>query len=156
MIFIDVGDFHGPTIVKSCVAKTAEMKNVYGIENSKMHCVLSDRNILEEISNGNIIIEPFDRESLANCSYDVRLGEYYYRSNPNVKILNPWNKQQIERYWGEPKNADVVTEEIAEELGMEVGQRYIRLYPGETILGHTDEFIGGRNNIVTMMRSNII
>ena len=123
------------------------------MEHPKMHAVLSDTNILEELSNGNIIIEHFDRRNLANCSYDVRLGEYYYRSNPNVKILNPWNKNQIEEYWGEFKCADIVTEENAKEFGMEVGQKYIKLYPGETILGHTEEFIGGKNHIVTMMKT---
>jgi len=38
--------------------------------------ILSDRRILEEMEKGNIIIEPFDRESLGSNSYDVRLGKY--------------------------------------------------------------------------------
>ena len=36
--------------------------------------ILSDTEILNEIENGNIIIEPFDRNNLGSNSYDVCLG----------------------------------------------------------------------------------
>jgi dCTP deaminase len=38
--------------------------------------ILSDKGILAEIEAGNIVIEPFDRESLGTNSYDVHLGPY--------------------------------------------------------------------------------
>lgn len=38
--------------------------------------ILSDKEILEEIEKGNIIIEPFKRECLGTNSYDVHLGKY--------------------------------------------------------------------------------
>src|ERR1017187_9166816 len=38
--------------------------------------ILSDKRILEEIDNGNIIIEPFRRECLGTNSYDVHLGKH--------------------------------------------------------------------------------
>lgn len=38
--------------------------------------ILSDKRILEEIENGNIIIEPFKPECLGTNSYDVHLGKY--------------------------------------------------------------------------------
>ncbi len=38
--------------------------------------ILSDRRILEEMKQGNIIIEPFKREALGSNSYDVHLGKY--------------------------------------------------------------------------------
>lgn len=38
--------------------------------------ILSDQRILEEIENGNIIIEPFRREALGSNSYDVHLGKW--------------------------------------------------------------------------------
>ena len=38
--------------------------------------ILSDKRILEEIDNGNIIIEPFKRECLGTNSYDVHLGKH--------------------------------------------------------------------------------
>jgi len=38
--------------------------------------ILTDGEILEEIKQGNILIEPFDREKLGSNSYDVHLGKY--------------------------------------------------------------------------------
>jgi dCTP deaminase len=38
--------------------------------------ILSDKQILEEIERGNIIIEPFKKECLGTNSYDVHLGKY--------------------------------------------------------------------------------
>jgi dCTP deaminase len=38
--------------------------------------ILTDQQILEEIEKGNIVIEPFRRESLGTNSYDVHLGKY--------------------------------------------------------------------------------
>jgi dCTP deaminase len=38
--------------------------------------ILTDKQILEEIENGNILIEPFDRKYLGSNSYDVHLGKY--------------------------------------------------------------------------------
>lgn len=115
--------------------------------------VLSDANIIKEIKLGNIIIDPFKQENLANCSYDVRLGENYYRANPQVKLLNPWVKEHVDEYWGSPLKADSATEQNAKELGLTIGEKFIRLDPGETILGHTEEFIGGKHHITTMMKT---
>lgn len=38
--------------------------------------ILSDKRILEEIEQGNILIEPFDRKYLGSNSYDVHLGNW--------------------------------------------------------------------------------
>lgn len=38
--------------------------------------ILSDKRILEEIAQGNIVIDPFIREQLGSNSYDVRLGKH--------------------------------------------------------------------------------
>ena len=38
--------------------------------------ILSDTKILEAIENGEIVIEPFKKESLGTNSYDVHLGKY--------------------------------------------------------------------------------
>lgn len=42
----------------------------------KFNMILSDKRILEEIENGSIVIEPFDRRCLGTNSYDVHLGKY--------------------------------------------------------------------------------
>lgn len=53
--------------------------------------ILSDKLILAEIEDGNIIIEPFDKECLGTNSYDVHLGKYLatYRSRVlDAKVHN--------------------------------------------------------------------
>jgi len=116
--------------------------------------VLCDNKIKEEMTRGNIVIFPYCETNLANCSYDVRLGENYYRSNKSVGVLNPWSEKHIKAYWGSPlKASSAPSHTEAHFLGVEPGQPYILIDPGETILGHTIEFIGGLNNITTMMKT---
>ncbi|MEZ4986450.1 MAG: dCTP deaminase [Saprospiraceae bacterium] len=45
--------------------------------------ILSDAKILEAIDNGEIVIEPFDRDCLGTNSYDVHLGRWlaYYKDH---------------------------------------------------------------------------
>lgn len=38
--------------------------------------ILTDKTILEEIQNGNILIAPFNRKNLGSNSYDVHLSEH--------------------------------------------------------------------------------
>jgi len=38
--------------------------------------ILSDKKIIEELENGNIVIEPFNRDDLGTNSYDVHLGKW--------------------------------------------------------------------------------
>jgi len=98
--------------------------------------MLSDSEILEEIKKGNIVIEPFRREQLNSNSYDVRLGEYYAVEIPTLQFLNPFDEHLIRGHWILRK---------AEEK--------IAIQPGETILAHTQEVIGGRNNIASKMNA---
>ncbi len=124
-------------------------------ESDKVSAVLSDKEIIQEKEKGNIIIYPFHKEQLGNCSYDVTLGEWFYTSrNSKGKFLNPWNKKNIDDYWGEPQQAITCTgtKEELEDMGLQIGQKYFILNPGELILAHTNEFIGGVKGITTMMK----
>lgn len=129
--------------------------------------VLSDRSIKKEIESGNIVLHDPDRDTshlIQNCSVDFTLGPYYFRSNKKVTRVNHWNKEQSCSYWGNTVNSDgsisynyqtalaVKTETEAREIGIPIGQQYILLGPGETILGHSQEFIGAKRNITTMMK----
>ncbi|WP_037497001.1 dCTP deaminase [Sphingobacterium deserti] len=80
--------------------------------------ILSDKRILEEIDNGMIVIEPFDRKCLGTNSYDVHLGKYLatYKS----EVLDAKKHNEIEHF------------EIPEE-------GYI-LQPGTLYLGVTLEY----------------
>lgn len=118
--------------------------------------VLSDRDIRREIKAGNIVLHDPDRDcsgNIQNCSVDITLGPYYYRNEKPIPVFNPWNPKHVNDYWGTVQTPLKVTEEDAEELGLNVGQEYIRLAPGESILGHTREFVGGLNHITTMVKA---
>lgn len=122
---------------------------------------LSDKKILEEMEKGDIVISPFKRENLATSSYDVTLGEFFFPQLPPKHfqtIYNIYDKAQTERIWGiKPKKAKSAKEIFAhykfDFTGINPEEKIIVLEPGETILAHTNEFIGGKNHITTMMKA---
>lgn len=123
---------------------------------------LSDKKILEEMKHGNILIYPFNRENLSTSSYDVTLGEYYFReSRPDryqSKIYNIWDKAHIDRVWTTTFHKAKQAKQVFKDLHFEYNNisptdKVILLEPGETILAHTNEFIGGMNHITTMMKA---
>ncbi len=123
---------------------------------------LSDKRIMEEKKKGNIVIEPFNREHLATSSYDVTLGEYFYREQPPNYYLNYYNifnQDHTDYVWGKKAQRASKAKEVFKNFaifdwkGIEPDDRIILLEPGETILAHTNEFIGGRNTITTMMKA---
>lgn len=102
--------------------------------------ILSDKDIKEEREKGNIIIEPFNERNLGNCSYDVTLGPNYYEWNKEYdkETFCPWLPEDVAKFW-KPKSAT--------DCGV------ILIRPRETILAHTNEFIGGIGNITTKMQA---
>jgi dCTP deaminase len=122
------------------------------------YAVLSDRDIRREIKDGNIILHDPDRDckgNIQNCSVDITLGPYFYRNIKPIPFLNPWNSEHVHEYWGNPMEALIARSEAEEKLlGLNVGDDYILLDPGETILGHTREFVGGLNHITTMIKAH--
>lgn len=123
---------------------------------------LSDRKILEAMNEGSIVIEPFVRENLATSSYDVTLGEWFFREQPpqyNHALYNIWSKAHTEHVWGAHQVERAVAAKEAfkkyhfEWDGIAPEDKVIILRPGETILAHTNEFIGGRDHITTMMKA---
>jgi dCTP deaminase len=110
---------------------------------------LSDLQIEQARACGDIVIEPFDPRNLGSDTYDVRLGEWYYEESPvrQGSTFNPFSSEAVKRVWGKPKRAEP----------WETTEEAILLFPGATILAHTQEFIGGVHNITTKMfaRSSI-
>lgn len=93
--------------------------------------ILGNKAIIDACESGEIIITPFITQNLQTSSYDVTLGDWTARySEDDRKAFNdPWSLKQ------------------------DTYQKGITLYPGECVLGHTNEFIGGRNNITTMLKA---
>lgn len=122
---------------------------------------LSDKKILEAMKDGSIVIEPFKRGNLATSSYDVTLGEYFFpeQTPPHFENLyNIYDKHHVERVWGtEPKRAKPAKELLKnyrfDFTNIRPEEKIILLAPGETVLAHTNEFIGGRGHITTMMKA---
>lgn len=122
---------------------------------------LSDKSILAARKEGSIVIEPFDRENLATSSYDVTLGEYFFaEQHPKhfENVFNMYSKTHLDRVWGTKakkaeKARDVLKQYAFDWEGISPDDRVILMAPGETILAHTNEFIGGRDHITTMMKA---
>lgn len=122
---------------------------------------LSDKKILEHMQAGTVVIEPFVRKNLATSSYDVTIGEWYFREQPpqeHKKVFNIYNKSDTERIWGTiPQRAQKAKDALknfhVEFEGISADDKVILLEPGETILAHTNEFIGGRETVTTMMKA---
>lgn len=122
---------------------------------------LSDKKILEHMKNGSVVIEPFIRANLSTSSYDVTLGEWYFREQPpsqHKKVFNLYSKTDTEIVWStKPRRAGLAKDELKNFNipfdGIDPNDRVILLEPGETILAHTNEFIGGRGVVTTMMKA---
>jgi dCTP deaminase len=143
--------------------------------------ILSDKDILDEMKLGNVVIDSFNMNQLGPNTYNTTLGEWYYTSNyikpdttdwhktirhenDNVekpKYINPDNGESIAKYWnvsldsklnyGAYKAVEIMDTYSAKNYYTDIGKSIILLWPGELILGHTIEYIGGRNNITTVM-----
>jgi dCTP deaminase len=128
---------------------------------ANLNMALSDKKILEMKKAGDIIIEPFVRSNLSTSSYDVTLGEYYFpEHSPDLleSMYNIYDKEHVERIWGaKPKRAQFARELFKSHKRMPKNIRpsdqIIMIGPGQTILAHTNEFIGGLNHITTMMKA---
>ena len=120
--------------------------------------LLSRTGILRHMSGGTIVIDPFDDFNLKTTSYDVALGEWYWKErNPSGRhtIHNMYDKKSTDKVWEGPCRAELASE-LCERTSVTLenipdGAKVILLGPGETILAHTNEYIGGRKICVAKM-----
>ena len=122
--------------------------------------LLCDQTILKCMTENLIVIEPFNPLNLGPASYDVTLGEWYYREQDGLNnVYNMYSKGDVERVWGVPRQAKTVAQwKASRELlpirsleNISDDDRIIWIKPGESILAHTNEFIGGRKHIACIM-----
>lgn len=124
------------------------------------YSTLSDKKILEYYGSGRIVIDPFVSKNVNTSSVDVTLGEYHFREQTSVgkAIYSPWSESDVRQVWGDPLQAEVAgvcfkRNGFAMPDGISETDLVILIHPGETILGHTREFIGGATEITTMMKA---
>jgi len=111
--------------------------------------VYSNIEIEEAIQEGHIVFHPYRPEHINGSSVDVTLGEWYYRTDRKSPktVYNPFDKIEVDRYFGEPQKA-ITHAEWCEQTGNKLlanipeDHPVIVLEPGERILAHTNEFIG--------------
>lgn len=119
---------------------------------------LSNKKIREEMEKGDIIISPFIEKNLSTSSYDVTLGKYYFEEQKNTlknDVYNPFDKSNVDKVWGveahiAQKAKDVLDEDL---VNIDKDDLIILIKPHTTILAHTQEYIGGKNHITTMMKA---
>lgn len=111
------------------------------------------------MENDNIVISPFNPDHLSTSSYDVTLGRFFFREQrlPSA-VFNIWSEEDTQKVWGEPVEAMLAAEIMdvfphMTRSGIRLDDLVIMIGPGETILGHTEEFIGGRDVVTTKMQA---
>lgn len=122
--------------------------------------VYSNTEIIADLQSGNIVIAPFNPAHINGSSYDVLLGEYFYKSGneePN-QLYNPYAEGDVEAHFGAVMRAQPLREHghIINKLGITNIENIpddhpvIILRPQERILAHTHEFIGIKQGTTSM------
>jgi len=120
--------------------------------------LLSRDQIAKHMKGGTIVIDPFNDRNLKTTSYDVTLGPWFWRERHpggRASVHNLYDESSTKDVWSGPFEAEPASA-VAERLGKELknvpgGAKVILLEPGETILAHTLEFIGGKDICVAKM-----
>jgi dCTP deaminase len=115
------------------------------------------------LESGDITIDRFKPENLGSAQYDVTLGEHFYRERFKGEarqglhlraVYNPFDESHVRSKW--ELSSPISHEDYNERTGLWLenvrhDEKLILLEPGEIILGHTEEFVGGSCNFITTM-----
>jgi dCTP deaminase len=93
---------------------------------------LSDKDILAEVKEGNITLEPFDKKRLQPATYDIRLGNTFIVNDAHsTKAIDP----------AKGVYPQTQTIEVAD------GKEFV-LHPGVSILGYSKEKFGSDQYLI--------
>lgn len=110
--------------------------------------MLSNTEIKAELGK-DIIISPYNEKQVKPNSYDVRLGEWFYVESETLDQryadYDIYDEESVKQTWT-LKQAPLMT------TGKFAGKRVLWINPHERVLGHTEEFIGGRGRVTTMIK----
>tara|TARA_Y100000310_G_scaffold293305_1_gene322801 strand:+ start:84 stop:791 length:708 start_codon:yes stop_codon:yes gene_type:complete len=114
--------------------------------------------LLRAIEEGRIVVRPLDSSQVNNCSIDLRLGEWVWRQTPVATSLNPYSETSVHAVWGEkPERCFYLSELLMHHPALkremfaptQPDDRILLLSPGECVLAHTEEFVGGTDRKIT-------
>lgn len=123
--------------------------------------VYSNIEIVSAVKSEHIFIKPFNPENVNTSSYDVTLGEHFWRTEPSRHTvdLNPFDEASVKDYFGQShktaiRHKDWINEHNRQPFsGIPLHHPIIVLAPGERILAHTHEFIGIKPPGTTSMQA---
>ena len=120
--------------------------------------LLSRDQILKHRERGTIVIEPYHDRNLKTTSYDVTLGPWFWREKKpagRLAVHNLYDAESTKAVWSGPFEAEAgqaVEKRVENEFkNISRDAKVILLEPGETILAHTNEYIGGKDICVAKM-----
>lgn len=111
--------------------------------------VYSNIQIRQAIKDGHIVCVPYEPKNVSETSLDITLGHYFYRleSSNTRTIYNPFDREDVERYFDGPYKAmphkkwiDLHGFKPLNNISEE--HPVIAVKPGERILAHSHEFFG--------------
>ena len=102
--------------------------------------LLSRDAIVRHMKRGTIVIEPFDDRKLKTTSYDVTLGEWFWREGSpegGATLHNIYDEDSTKRVWTGPFEAETASD-VTKRTGVALKnikptEQVILLKPGETV-----------------------
>lgn len=121
--------------------------------------LLSRPQIRRHLEEGTVVVHPLDERSINTASYDVRIAPWFFREQEvagESPVFNPFDEEHVRRLWGDVQRAVPAggwMQRNGPLRNFSDMDFLVVLKPGETILSHTIEFIGGRRTATTEMRA---
>ncbi len=110
--------------------------------------LLSDRDILREMKEGTVTIEPFNEEQLQPCGYDVRVSSVYYVMKEESPVFFPFTEEFVEKMY-ERREAEESTVRVRNHKAR---GKFIVIPPHGFVLAATIERTRTVKNITASLR----